>query len=101
MNGNVLCDCVIDRYREGNGGTLWFEVDGLLGLWNIDYYLEPIYENIEMPATPYEPLLFTLDGEQGYVRYDDFSFVPLSEFEQMSKDEKEEVSSDFISEELY
>lgn len=101
VNGNVLCDCVIDRYREGNGGTFWFEVDGLLGLWNIDYYLEPIYENIEMPATPYEPLLFTLDGEQGYVRYDDFSFVPLSEFEQMSKDEKEEVSSDFISEELY
>ena len=76
--GNEICDCIIDDYAGGTN-SVFFESGDKQGYWQFyGIYLPPIYDNIEM-EDPDEPLLFTLDGIQGYVNYDGV-FISLADY---------------------
>lgn len=98
VSGEIVCDCIVDRYKWGLN-SLWYESGDLQGFWQFNViFLPPIYDNIEMPGNPDEPLLFTLNGVQGYVRNDDGSFMPLSDFKKLDEDEQHDTLWDYICE---
>ena len=94
--GEELCDCIVDGFCDEidcayySSGELW-------GYW--DYYSKlltpPIYDNIESDGETDGFLIFTLNGEQGYVKYDG-TFVPFSEFKKLNEDEQWDVSCECI-----
>ena len=76
--GNEICGCIIDDYAEGTN-SVFFESGDKQGYWQFyGIYLPPIYDNIEL-EDPDEPLLFTLDGVQGYVNYDG-DFISMADY---------------------
>ena len=78
LEGNEICDCIIDDYADG-ANSVFFESGDKQGYWQFyGIYLPPIYDNIELEDID-EPLLFTLDGVQGYVNYDGV-FIPLTDY---------------------
>lgn len=77
---------------------MWYDSGDKMGYWQFGViFLPPIYDNIELPGEPEDPLLFTLDGVQGYVRHDG-SFLPLSEFKRMEEEDDSQIVWDFICE---
>ena len=76
--GKEVTPCIIDSYSCG-GQTVYFRSGNHQGLWQwvIDELLEPIYDDIEVLDID-EPTLFTLNGEKGYVKVEDHSFIPAS-----------------------
>ena len=96
-SGIEICSNIIDHYYWGQN-SMWYDSGDKMGYWQFDtVFLPPIYDNIEMPGDPEEPLLFTLDGVQGYVRFDG-SFLPLSEFKRMEEEDEDSIIWDFICE---
>lgn len=78
LHGNEICDCIIDDYADG-ANSVFFESGDKQGYWQFyGIYLPPVYDNIEMEDLD-EPLLFTLDGVQGYVNYDG-DFISLADY---------------------
>lgn len=78
LEGNEICDCIIDDYADG-ANSVFFESGDKQGYWQFyGIYLPPIYDNIEMEDLD-EPLLFTLDGVQGYVNYDG-EFISIADY---------------------
>lgn len=57
----------------------------MLWQWVIDELLEPIYDDIEVLDID-EATLFTLNGEKGYVKVKDHSFIPASLERTMDED---------------
>lgn len=97
MSGVEVCDNIIDDYYCGLN-SMWYDSGDKMGYWQFGViFLPPIYDNIEQPGEPKEPLLFTLDGVQGYVRHDG-SFLPLSEFKRMEEEDDSQIVWDFICE---
>lgn len=97
MSGVEVCDNIIDNYYWGLN-SMWYDSGDKMGYWQFNVvFLPPIYDNIEMPGEPDEPLMFTFDGVQGYVRFDG-SFLPLSEFKRMEKEDEDSIVWDFICE---
>lgn len=96
LQGEEVCDCIADSYSD-----CWmyafYSSGGLWGYW--EYYtkliLPPIYDNIESEGEAEGLLIFTLNGEQGYVKYDG-TFVPFSEFEKMDEDAQWDIRCDCI-----
>lgn len=78
INGREITPCNLDSY-SCNGQTVYFRSGNHHGLWQwvIDELLEPIYDDIEVLDID-EPTLFTLNGEKGYVKVEDHSFIPAS-----------------------
>jgi len=98
--GKELTECIIDSLGLGLNSFV-YESGGLQGYWQFGYdILPPIYDNIEMVDDFDDPLLFTLNGEQGYVRHDGY-FLSLKEIKrQEEEDEGEEINRwDFFCEE--
>ena len=95
--GKELCECIIDSLGLGLNSFV-YETGGLQGYWQFGYnILPPIYDNIEMMDEPEDPLLFTLNGVQGYVRHDG-SFLPLSDFKRMEEEDDSQIVWDFFCE---
>ena len=86
FNGCEITPCIIDAY-SCDGQTIYFRSGDRHGLWQwvIDELLEPIYDNIDVLDID-EPTLFTLNGEKGYVKVEDHSFIPESLKETMDED---------------
>ena len=78
MGGREVTECIIDSYNCV-GQTVYFKSGGRQGLWQweINELLEPIYDEIEVLDIE-KPTLFTLNGEKGYVKVEDHSFIPAS-----------------------
>ena len=76
--GEEVTPCIIDAYGS-NGQTVYYRSGEHEGLWQwvIGELLEPIYDKIEFVDDD-EPILFTLNGEKGYVKVEDHSFIPQS-----------------------
>lgn len=86
LEGNEICDCIIDDYADG-ANSVFFESGDKQGYWQFyGIYLPPIYDNIEMEDLD-EPLLFTLDGVQGYINYDG-EFISMADYKRY-KEKKE------------
>lgn len=97
LSGVEICDSIIDHYYWGLN-SMWYDSGDKMGYWQFNViFLPPIFDNIEMSGDPEEPLLFTLDGVQGYVRFDG-SFLPLSEFKKMEEEDEASIVWDFICE---
>ena len=86
MDGREITPCNLDSY-SCNGQTVYFRSGNHQGLWQwvIDELLEPIYDDIEVLDID-EPTLFTLNGEKGYVKVEDHSFIPASLESTMDED---------------
>ena len=67
--------------------------------WAIDELLEPIYDEIEVLDIN-EPILFTLNGEKGYVKAGDHSFIPLSMENTMDQDAWYDLLLDCVCDEF-
>lgn len=95
--GKELCDCIIDNIEFGLNSIV-YESGDKMGYWQFGVILlPPIYDNIEMPGEPDDPLVFTLNGVQGYVRQDG-TFLPLSEFKRMEEEDEFSIVWDFLCE---
>ena len=96
-SGDEVCDNIIDKYYWGQN-SMWYDSGEKMGYWQFGVvFLPPIYDNIEMTGDPEDPLLFTLNGVQGYVRQDG-SFLPLAEFKKMEEEDEDSIVWDFICE---
>ena len=96
-SGEEICDSIIDRFAEGVN-SVWFESGEKMGFWQFGVkFLPPIYDNIEMPGELEDPLVFTLNGVQGYVRFDG-TFLPLSEFKRLEEEDESSLTWDYICE---
>lgn len=96
-DGNEICDCIIDNYYNGQN-SVWFESGDKQGYWQFDtIFLPPIYDNIEMEGGPDDPLLFTLDGIQGYVNWEG-KFISISDYKKYEENEEYEMIGDLICE---
>ena len=96
-SGKEMCECIIDKLYEGIN-SMWFESGNKYGFWQFHtVFLHPIYDNIEMPGEFEDPLLFTLNGIQGYVKFDG-TFLPLSDYKIMDETEQDELWGDFVCE---
>ena len=86
MDGREVTPCNLDSY-SCDGQTVYFRSGNHQGLWQwvIDELQEPIYDDIEVLDID-EPTLFTLNGEKGYVKVEDHSFIPESLKETMDED---------------
>lgn len=86
MDGREVTPCNLDAY-SCDGQTVYFRSGEHQGLWQwvIDELLEPIYDDIEVLDID-EPTLFTLNGEKGYVKVEDHSFIPASLESTMDED---------------
>lgn len=97
LSGVEVCDNIIDDYYWGLN-SMWYDSGDKMGYWQFGViFLPPIYDNIELPGEPEDPLLFTLEGVQGYVRHDG-SFLPLSEFKRMEEEDDSQIVWNFICE---
>ena len=80
-SGNEICDNIIDNY-VCSANSVMFESDELRGYWRFtkpnDIFLPPIYDDIESDGGDNGVLIFTLNGKQGYVKYDG-TFISLDE----------------------
>ena len=86
MGGREVTPCIIDTY-SCEGQTVYFKSGDRQGLWQwaIDELLEPIYDEIKVLDIE-KPTLFTLNGEKGYVKVSDHSFIPASKENTMDAD---------------
>ena len=90
--------CVIDSFRC-EGQTVYFKSGDHHGLWQwaIGELLEPIYDDIKVFDFE-EPTLFTLNGEKGYVKVEDHSFIPASMEKTMDPDDWHDLLLECICE---
>ena len=86
MDGREVTPCNLDSF-SCDGQTVYFRSGNHQGLWQwvIDELLEPIYDDIEVLDID-EATLFTLNGEKGYVKVEDHSFIPASLESTMDED---------------
>lgn len=86
MDGREVTPCIIDGY-SCDGQLVYFKSGDHYGLWQwvIDELFEPIYDKIEFVADE-KPLLFTLNGEDGYVKVEGHDFIPAGKEKTMAAD---------------
>ena len=95
--GVEVCENIIDQYYWGQN-SMWYDSGDRMGYWQFGVvFLPPIYDNIEMPGELEDPLLFTLNGIQGYVKFDR-TFIPLSDYNNMDEIEQDEHRGYFVCE---
>jgi hypothetical protein len=97
MNGQEVTPCRLDSYSCGIQ-TIFYSWGGYQGVWqtNIDVLVPPIYDDIRVEDE--DLLVFTLNGEKGYVKTADLSFVPLSSSKDMDDDEWHDLLNECICE---
>lgn len=99
--GNVMCDPIVDNYYCEKG-AVWMESRELWGYWNFakphQPFIPPIYDSIEAPWGKNNPLVFTLNGEEGFVRMDGV-FIPRSGWEALSEEDRRNTFESCICEE--
>ncbi len=95
MNGQEVTPCRLDSYSCGIQ-TIFYSWGGYQGVWqtNIDVLVPPIYDDIRVEDD--DLLLFTLNGEEGYVKTIDLSFVPMSSSEDMDCDEWHDLKNECL-----
>ena len=97
LDGKEICDCNIDDYAGGTN-SVFFESGDKQGYWQFfGIYLPPIYDNIELEDLDV-PLIFTLDGVQGYVNYDGV-FISLDDFKMYEKKGEHDLIDYLVAEE--
>ncbi len=97
IEGAEICENFIDHYYWGLN-SMWYDSGEMMGYWQFGViFLPPIYDNIEMSGEPEDPLVFTLNGVQGYVKQDG-TFVPSSELIGLDEAEQWDILSDCICE---
>ena len=97
IEGAEICENIIDHYYWGLN-SIWYDSGDMMGYWQFGViFLPPIYDNIEMTGEPEDTLLFTLNGVQGYVKFDG-TFVPSSELIGLDEAEEWEILCDCIRE---
>ena len=86
-SGNEMCDNIIDNYVCSENSVM-FESDELRGYWRFtkpnNIFLPPIYDDIESDGEDNGVLIFTLNGKQGYVKYDG-TFISLDEIKNFNE----------------
>lgn len=101
-SGNEMCDNIVDNYVCTENSVM-FESDELRGYWHFTkpntIYLPPIYDDIESAGDDNGTLIFTLNGKQGYVKYDG-TFIPLDEFEQLDEDDQLNMKNECVNDVL-
>lgn len=87
IDGKEVMPCKLDSYGV-DCQTIYFDSGDCHGLLQtaIGLLVEPIYDDIEV-EDPDSPIIFTLNGEKGYVRSTDGKFYPQSLSETMSEEE--------------
>lgn len=98
--GHEICECMLDNYI-GMRNLIWCDNGELRGCWlytkpNLPF-LPPIYDNIEASGIEGEPMIFTLRDVDGYVKTDG-TFIPMSEIESMSEDQRQNTLKECICE---
>lgn len=95
--GVEICDNIIDHYYWGQN-SMWYDSGDMMGYWQFGViFLPPIYDNIEMQGEPEDPLIFTINGVQGYVKLDG-TFVPSSALIGLDEAEEWEIIRECIRE---
>lgn len=94
--GKEICDCIIDNYQLSSNNDVWIESGGLQGYCQFpDVFIPPIFDNIETSGNLSDPLLFTLNGEQGYVKRNG-EFIPLSVFKSLEEKDQKSVIMTYV-----
>lgn len=98
--GEELTDCIADVFCD-QSMYAYYQSGGLWGYWeyNSKTLLPPIYDNIESEDEAEGLLIFTLNGEQGYVKHDG-TFVSFSELEKMDDDAQWDIRCECINDPL-
>lgn len=94
--GEEITDCIADyfynqwMYAYYSSGDLW-------GYWEYYYkvLLPPIYDNIESEDEAGGLLIFTLNGEQGYVKYDG-TFISLTDYNKLDDPGQDDLRPELI-----
>lgn len=98
--GHEICECMLDNYI-GMRNLIWCDNGELRGCWLYTKphlpFLPPIYDNIEASGIEGEPMIFTLRDVDGYVKTDG-TFIPMSEIESMSEDQRQNALKECICE---
>ena len=94
--GKEICDCIIDNYELSSKGDIWIESGEMLGYCQFpDVFIPPIYDNIETSGNQSDPLLFTLNGEEGYVKRNG-EFIPLSVLKTLEEMDQKNVIKECV-----
>ena len=99
-HGKIVYDCKVDQFWTLINGII-IESGGLLGYWAYcnGVFVPPIYDNIEPGEEMSFPMIFTLNGQQGYVKWEDASFMSMDELNQIEdEDERSDMMWQFINE---
>ena len=96
IDGKEVMPCKLDTYCA-EGQTIYFDSGDRHGLLQagIGVLVEPIYDDIEV-EDPDSPIIFTLNGEKGYVRCSDGKFYPQSLSETIDEYEWDEILGDCV-----
>ena len=102
QEGDIICKNMIDAYICDETCML-YESDELRGYWKYSKgypFLPPIFDDIEMPANPNAPILFTLNSVEGHVKLfeDDFEFISKAELDKLSIEERKITLNSCVSE---
>ena len=102
QEGDIICKNMIDAYICDETCML-YESDALRGYWKYSKgypFLPPIFDDIEMPANPNAPILFTLNSVEGHVKLfeDDFEFISKAELDKLSIEERKITLNSCVSE---
>lgn len=89
-DGKEIIPCIIDKHYEPFSTCMIFKTGYYYGLWDFgEKILMPIFENIEYDVE--EPLMFTLNGERGFMDisdYDNWHFLPLRDLEAIEDEDE-------------
>ena len=98
--GEEISDCIADNFYDQQMYA-YYSSGGFWGYWEYYYklLLPPIYDNIESDGEDDGMLIFTLNGKQGYVKYDG-TFIPLDEFEQLDEDDQLDMKNECVNDVL-
>lgn len=94
--GEELSECIADSFSD-DFDCAYYSSGDLWGYWEFYYktLTPPIYDNIETDGEMDGFLIFTLNGEKGYVKYDG-TFVPFAELNKLDEDAQWDIKCECI-----
>lgn len=97
-DGKEIIPCVIDESYEPDGTNFFYKNGNYWGLWQYmqGILLQPMYDNIEFGEELEDPLIFTLNGDLGYVNADK-EFIPKKDVDSIEdEDERHDCLLEFL-----
>ena len=103
QEGEIICKNMIDAYICDENSML-YESGELRGYWKYSKgypFLSPIFDDIEMPENPRDPILFVLNGFEGHVKLfeDEYEFISKAEINKLDEEDRHKTLECCISEE--